>query len=788
MRGVALTILMLSLGSCNEEVDLSSSEINSGAARSGQDQQAQKNVVSETLLKEVGPIAVPFTLNKKNDPVTTVVAEGETRILTMQLETADTEETHEEEVHSEQFKQPWIKASEITETLAIANKGIVDILLIIDDSDSMQNVHKKLKSLVSGNNLKLLKGIENSSWQLAIADTRKTSACMLALVTENNVGDYVKTLEKIEAVKELDHHEGAVPKLRSAVTGGCLHDGKNWLRNNSTLAVIVATDEDHQCNWKNSTGSTGDGNSYDCGVTGIRAGIQSVRTGSGVSALKLYGIMDDTNTCGGMRNDTTLDQSIRDCYAKNADMSKCKFTNPCAAGDKASGSIRTGADDFKFRSATFAAIGFDIKDIFRSDYAGIFSDIIKDIKPSLQDRFLLQATPETGTLTVKQGGADLVANTDYELSSNVLTIKGQALTDLEDGKDLSVTYRVKDSPAFLDEFTIDSKADMDTVVVSINGVDKVKDTDYSITGNTIALIGNSQADKEKIFPEQAQARVQYRHKLKHYPDLVLKQPDIDANSVVVYVNNVSTQEFTLDKTTVQQLDSQGNTVDVDMPTVIFNKNHWPPHEQIVRISYTYYTTTEILSYNDNMPEKYSVTSYSCEKSEDGTPIPCSHANGMIIFSSNDFERDLEVVVNLTVEGLAEGRVLVPANLVANSLLLTKDGEDACDRSALVIEEDVINLTSDQAKQRCPFLANWNPDGGEDIKLSYQTYTPNQEVEVINSEILSYTGSYSNERWDVYIGTAKKKEGDDYTVSGRTITFKGQLAAATQGKVNVYLNP
>ena len=788
MTGVVLMGALLVL-SCNEADSFSTHDQESENARASQDQTG--SIVTETLSGEVGPIEVTFTLNEKNEPVTTVVAEGETRIVTMQMETAEEMEVYEEAVHSEQFEQKWIKASDISETFSISNKGIIDILMIIDDSDSMQNVHKKLKSLVSGNNLKLLKGIENSSWQLAIADTRKTSACMLALITKNNIGDYLKTLEKIENVKELDHHEGAVPKLRSAVTGGCLHGGKNWMRNNSTLAVIVATDEDHQCNWKNSTGSTGDGNSYDCGVTGIRAGIQSVRTGSGVSVLKLYGIMDDTNTCGVMRNDTNLDASIRACYAKNADMSKCKFTNPCAVGDAASGSIRTGADDFKFRSATFAAIGFDIKDIFRSDYAGIFSDIVNDIKPSLQNRFLLKATPETGTLKIKQDGADLVENTDYELSGNVLTIKGQALTDLEGGKELAVAYRVKDSPAFLDEFTIDSKADMDTVVVRINGVDTVKDTDYSITGNTIELLGSTQADKEKIFPEGATAVVSYRHLRKYYPTLILKQPDINTDSVKVYVDDVSTQAFTLGTTQVDQLDSQGNTQKIDMPTVTFKDNAWPQHEQIVKITYTYYTTTEVLSYDDSVPEKYSVTSTSCQKSSDNTAVPCRHENGMITFSTNDFERDLEVIVNMTVEGLEAGEILVPDNLVKDSLFLTMDGEVACVRSSLVIEDGVINLTSDAAKQACPLLSKWSPDAatrGADIKLSYQTYTPNQEVEVINSKILSYTGSFSSERWEVSLAGAEKKEGDDYEISGRKLIFSGQLDPDTKGKVDVYLIP
>ena len=725
MASVVLGFALLVL-SCNEASELSGRAQAGGDSRASQDQVGQSNIVNDTLTGEVGPIEVPFTLNEKNAPVTTVVAEGETRVLTMQLETAEAVEIYEEKVHDEQFAQKWLKSSQVSETFTIANQGIIDMVMIIDDSDSMQSVHKKLKGLVSGNSLKLLKGIENSNWKLAIADTQGKNACVLAIITKNNIGDYVKTIEKIEAVQELDHHERVVPQLVWAVGGSCPQSGADWMRPNSTLAVIVATDEDHQCQWANSPGNTGDGNTYDCTMSGVSKNVQKALTSGKVDTLKLYGIMDKTNTCGAMRSDPQLGH----CYAKHADMSKCKFTNPCAAGSE-----RSGDDDFKFRSANFAALGFNIKDMYRSDYVGVFNDIITDLKPDLQNRFLLKRAPETSTLTLTINGT-AIASADYQLvDDKVIEIKGQALTDLEGGAAMTVAYRIKNSVPFKDTFTIDSKADMATVVLNINGVEKVKDTDYRISGNDISLIGNSQADKEKIFPEDATAVISYRHLRQHYPTFTLQQPDIVAGSVKVYVDDVETLNFTLGTVTKQRVDSNGNSIAVEMTTVSFKHNHWPQHEQVVKITYSYYTPTKILSYDDNVPSKYSVTAASCKERENtSAAVPCRHENGMIMFDVADFERDLEIVVSLTVAGLARGKVLVPDNLVAGSLLLTMDGEDACDKSAMLIENGVINLTSDQAKQRCPFLASWNPAGGDDIKLSYQTYTPNQEVEVINSAI------------------------------------------------------
>ena len=474
-----------------------------------------------------------------------------------------------------------MKASEIKEQFKVSAKGIVDILMIIDDSDSMQNVHAKLKALAGNNNLQLLKGIEDSSWQLALADARP-GGCLRAAVTKSNLADYLKTLQDIEAVKELDHHERALFKMRSVfdlevdACDGPL--GSDWLRNKSTLAVIIVTDEDHQCSYKNSPGNTGDGNTYWCEGAKVVAGMfKKLQTSGKISWGKIYGIMDKTNNCGSMRNDTSIDASIRQCYASNADMSKCNFTNPCASRN----------DDYKFRSANFAAAGYDIKDMYRSDYAGIFSDIVKDIKAVLQDRFYLQAKPKITSLTVKIGGS-AVAKSDYDVDveNRILQFKANRLKTLVDtaknngvsDPQIEIAYSKKDSEEFKDTFSIDSKADMQTVVFSINGVEKTKDSDYSISGNSIELIG-TRSEKEILFPEQAKATVQYRHQLQEYPDLVLQQPNIVEASVKVYVDDVATNEFTLGTTTVEQADSNGNKVNVDMPTIVFNTNHWPQHEQ-----------------------------------------------------------------------------------------------------------------------------------------------------------------------------------------------------------------
>lgn len=793
MKGVALVTVLLLLAACNEEDDLSSRKTNSSNETMSQDQAGQSNVVADSLSREVGPIEIHFTLNRKNEAVTTVVAEGETRLLTMQMETAEATETHEEKVHTASFSQPWLAASDITESFTLANKGIIDILMVIDDSDSMQNVHTKLKDLVNGNDLQLLNGVEHSSWQLALADIR-AAGCLRAVVDKNNVANYLKFLQDIgnaDANRE-SKHERAIYKANKVLdlNNNCRQAGAlgvDWLRQKSTLAVIVVTDEDHQCYRPNKPDSTGDNNTFHCdNIQKIKDKFTQLTTKGKVSWLKLYGIMDETNTCGAMRNDKNIDASRRRCYARRADMSRCTFTNPCALRN----------NNHKLNSANFAELGFDIKDIFRHDYAGIFSEIMSDIEAELQDRFLLKARPKENSLTVEIDGKEVHSSLyTIDRDNHILQFNNNSLQTLTAGLNnptVSVSYQADATPDHLYQFDIDSKADIDAtggaaLTLSINGVEKVIGTHYRVERNnddsvTIELLGND-ANRKLLFPEGATATVTYRELLQHYPPLVLQQPDIDAKSIRVYVDGVATTEFTIGDTTVTEEDGS-----VAKKTVVFNDGHQPQHEQVVKITYTYYTATQKLSYDDNVQDKYTVTAESCAKSSDRSAIPCRHENGMITFSTDDFERGLEIIVNMTVEGLEKGEILVPDNLVAGSLLLTMDGESRCDKSAMVINDGIINLTSDEAKQRCPFLSNWNPTGGDDIKLSYQTYIPNQEVEVINSAILSHTGSFNSERWEVYLRSAKKEEGDDYEIKGRKVIFKGQLDPDTKGKVDVYLVP
>lgn len=755
---------------------------------------------NSNIIKTVGPIEVPFTLNKSNAPVGVTVAEGETRLIKMRMEIAQETETHEEKIHTVSFRQPWLAASDITESFTLDNKGIVDILLIIDDSDSMQAVHKKLKTMVSGSNLKLLKGIEHSFWRLAIADSRGDT-CLRAVLDKNNVADYLKTIVAIENVTEADHHERVVLKARTVmglIDGSCPGNlGVNWSRSKSTMAIVGVTDEDHQCMWANSPGNTGDGNTYHCKMTGKKSVADELQkiANSGVDWVKFYGIMDETATCGKIRQDA----SFGHCYASDADASRCRFTNPCAE--------RGGTH--KFRSANFAEAGFIIKDIHRSDYSDIFSEIVDDIKDAIQDRFLLKAKPNMSESATKKFEVSIngtkVNESLYSVDADnkILKFTNNSLQTLTAGLTnpvIQVSYQVDGMISHVHQFTVDAKADAEAtgdaaMTLSINGAQKVKGTDYRVIRNTdksitIALLGND-ATRKLLFPEGATATITYRELPQYYPELVLKQTDLvlrkdgTTPDVDVYVDGVAATEFIIKEIEVKV---QGQSTTVKKKVLVFNDGHQPQHGQVVRISYGYYTHTKKLSYDDKLSDKYKVSEINCETATGRQAVKCSHINGSVVFLPDVFKRDTDIRVIMKI-GLEKGKITVPDNIITGSMKLAKlnDSTSVCPEDKMIISNGIIDLNATAHTNVCKFVANWDVNN-ESVEFTYQTYAPNQVVEVINGEILSYAGRYSDERWEVFISNVKKNKNTDYTIKGRKVTFTGNLPHDTKGRVDVYLEP
>lgn len=197
----------------------------------------------------------------------------------------------------------------------------LDILLVVDNSGSMMEEQDNLAKNLDP----LLEEIKDSDWQIALTTTDARD-CVEKIITPANMDEYATAVRGLGVDGSGD--EVAVWKIIQALQGNCIRndsggsedtmlweralqliDGgalfaefdelrdvqlppgkdprdvsscdrrKQWLRKDSTLAILLLTDEDHNCN-----------KGYMCGLTDLYFYLNSIRTLH--ATARLYGLLD----------------------------------------------------------------------------------------------------------------------------------------------------------------------------------------------------------------------------------------------------------------------------------------------------------------------------------------------------------------------------------------------------------------------------------------------------------------------------------------------------------------
>ena len=125
----------------------------------------------------------------------------------------------------------------------------LDILLIIDNSQSMAETRKTLSEKLAP----LLSKVQDRTWQVAIATTNADHRCLEALL-DKNTPDYQKfyqgAIDNI-ANSASSNYEQAIKMAIASLRGLPVCDQQDspdfWLQDKSMLAILIITDEDHQC-------------------------------------------------------------------------------------------------------------------------------------------------------------------------------------------------------------------------------------------------------------------------------------------------------------------------------------------------------------------------------------------------------------------------------------------------------------------------------------------------------------------------------------------------------------
>lgn len=266
--------------------------------------------------------------------------------------------------------------------LGAAARSPLDILMVIDNSNSMAEVHRGLADKLDA----LLGEVKDNDWQIALTTTDPRD-CPQTLISASTPS-YTQVFRR--AIGELGTSGTILEQASRAALLGLQKDcqGKEWLRANSAVAVLIITDEDNfergPCGMVDASGLSIVEPLDDraCHVSALHDHLQKIRI-PGVTA-KVYGLINTSASKNFLTWKDSSGKPIFDHYAS----------------------------------------------VHAKDYTATLRKISQHIQAVLQNRFVLQKTyPDKSakvSFTTSKGENELKPES-YNISGNILTLKTNAI-------------------------------------------------------------------------------------------------------------------------------------------------------------------------------------------------------------------------------------------------------------------------------------------------------------------------------------------------------------------------
>ncbi|HET9237559.1 MAG TPA: hypothetical protein VFO10_09930, partial [Oligoflexus sp.] len=398
---------------------------------------------------------------------------------------------------------------EVTDQFTQAGKkGDVDILVVIDNSGSMDKEQENLSTKMDA----LLASIKDANWQISVINTNTVingntlndghndpategqETCISTLIKK---GDVNAADEFSKAIKAGTSGSGFEQGIRQAVVGlRC--PGKNVVRAGSTLAVLIVSDEDN---------CSQDGG--DCGNTKW--------------AKETYLIDYVEKTLG---RTVGKNAGFYGIIAPSKDLCRTALN----AGTQY---IRL----FNYKSTP----GLNYGNICDANYAGTLNRISDSIALQLDNTFSLSAKPEPGSLVVTVT-SPAPASVTTTVNPNDYTVTEKSLKfavgkEPANGSTIKAIYRINAVPMF-NSVTLANDPAAGTISVTVNGA-MLNAGAYTVSGRIIAFATRPAAN--------ADIKVNYRMNMPLADTFQLAGRPVAG--VTVKVKNVATNNFSYDAAT-----------------------------------------------------------------------------------------------------------------------------------------------------------------------------------------------------------------------------------------------
>ena len=641
-------------------------------------------------------------------------------------------------VYSSKFKQTGTHGEAVTENFTQNEKGILDILMVIDNSGSMEEAQENIAQGLPA----LLNYVAGSNWQIAITSTDRRE-CIRRIITADTV-DYEQVFA--ETIKGLGINgsstEEAILMTQRGLLGECQGKTTPWLRDNASLAIIIVTDEDHQC-YKNLTYKKSHKQADKIETCRNREDSYTKQLADFYQPIDdLYSYLQQTHVLGSSAKIYGI-INPKDNYQK---------TNWVLGGSKWFVTWRSKDGKRKLfdqRANIFAD---------RDGYDTILQNISADIRVILKDQFMLQRAPSAGTMVVKvtaEGETKELHTDEYMIKDNILTLSQKP----PKGASIDVQYAYNAEPD-VKEFTLPQLPLPGSVSIEID------DNGHVITADPGLYMRVDQQIKFHTAPPKGSTlTISYKENFPLRTSLQLGKGKITQLAVTVDDEEIDT--YTLDPLT---------------NLITFDADALPAEGTLVKAVYNAVleeNLTYALTRHDSLRDNNNLLCFSADDPLLGVGCEWQRIDGKdyVLFSAGEFVSERYVIVRQLLD-IETNNIELQEHYLPETIKL-QVGVELCYASDLVIENNMILLDEYQAESLCPHLSS-----ADQITLNYDYIDLKQTFSVEKEFFDSHPHEY--EHWEIKVNGEKVPD-TDFKVANHTAEFNYRLPpdAVVEVKISLY---
>ena len=371
----------------------------------------------------------------------------------------------------------------------VANR-LLDILVVIDDSNSMQEEQANMASKLAP----LLAEVSDSDWQIGVVTTDPNESCLRGLIKKGDLNAAAAFATAVAAGTSGSGNERALLTAVNSLKGSCLT--KPWIRANSNLAVLIVSDEDN-----------------------CSAG--SARDGSG----------DHDNNCPG--KDYAKSAYLLDYLATIRQVGKTARVDGIFWGPSQTQSqCSTAFNQAIIYADAVAKTGGTYGSICDADYSATLHDISHNIATTLNTKFTLTQTPDAGTLKVYVGTTAMASG--FQVTGNVVEFAQAPAV----GSKVRFVYS-KGAVPLLTSFPLRFKPLANMVQVLVNGV-------AADPASYVVNVTGPSVDFQAAPAERAKVVVNYTRDVALQTLFSLGE-QVRAGTLTVKTNGVATSDYTVNE-------------------------------------------------------------------------------------------------------------------------------------------------------------------------------------------------------------------------------------------------